>query len=148
MGTRRLQVPRPARRAACRALILSDGDYRRLTLPMVSNLSTGTPGYPSSVTKKGPSASLTVGTQFVTVNQLFTIPFGRAKFCKRLALQTSTGFQALVAVPVGVGRARKFPFPRWERSPKKSGGPNGRFGNLETAPGVPDLMLQNVLFRF
>jgi hypothetical protein len=49
----------------------------------IGNLSYAAPGYPAFGNRKSPSASLTGGTQFVTVNQSFTITFGLAKFCRR-----------------------------------------------------------------
>ena len=68
------------------------------------HLYSGTPVTRSSVTQNGPCESLTGGTQFVTVNQSFTITFGRARICKHLKVQIKQNFQALVAVLVGVGR--------------------------------------------
>ena len=91
----------------------------------IGNLGTMTSGYRLFGNRRWTFASLTGGTQFVTVNQSFTKTFGRAKFCRQLELQTSRYLRLLVAVLVGKG-AREFPFPRWERSPKKSGGPNRR----------------------
>ena len=76
-----------------------------------------TPGYRFFGNQGWPTVSLTGGTQFVNVNQLFTKTLADAKFCKVFKLQRAYS-QALIAVPVGIGLKSILHSQDGKRSPK------------------------------
>src|SRR5579863_706132 len=86
---------------------------------------TVTPGYPTFGNPKWSFASLTGGTQFVTVDQSFTQTFGRA-------VSSAINYHCRQDLRLRSGRRRAgtSSIPKVER-PKKSGGPNRRSATSE-----------------